>query len=179
MPKIIDGAQESILQSAKRILFEQGYTAFTIRAVATDCAMAVGTIYNYFPNKNVLIANIMAEDWFAALHTMDERIAAGTDLKTGLQVIYDEIAAFACIYESVWDQFNQSAAQPGITKDRHLLLRTQLEKRLALLICGTAFEQKDERLRLFAETVLAAALQKDISFATLADTAMCLFGNKK
>ncbi|MEA5050572.1 MAG: TetR/AcrR family transcriptional regulator [Oscillospiraceae bacterium] len=179
MPKIIDGARDGILRTAEGILFERGYTGFTLRAVAAACGMAVGTIYNYFPSKNVLIASIMAKDWFAALASMDAGVRSADSLAQGLRGIYGEIGDFAARYEPVWNQFNGTAQEPGITPDRHVLLRTQLAERLETLLARFAPGHDPASVPLFAETVLAAALQKDISFGALADAAARLYGQKQ
>ena len=63
MPKIIINAREEILKEAKRQLLENGYSATTIRSVAKATGIATGTVYNYFPSKDMLLASFMMEDW--------------------------------------------------------------------------------------------------------------------
>lgn len=59
MPKLIPDAKIKILSTARKQLFEKGYTGLILREVADQCAMAVGTIYNYFSSKDMLVAAIM------------------------------------------------------------------------------------------------------------------------
>ena len=62
MPKIIENIKEQIIEEAKRQLFENGYAKTTIRSVAKACGIGVGTIYNYFPSKEMLISAFMLDD---------------------------------------------------------------------------------------------------------------------
>ena len=63
MPKKIENLKDMILQDARIILKKQGYEQLAIRKVANDCHIAVGTVYNYFPSKEMLAAYVMLEDW--------------------------------------------------------------------------------------------------------------------
>jgi AcrR family transcriptional regulator len=70
MPKIIDNLKEKILIEAKRQVFSCGYSETTIRSVAAECGIAAGTIYNYYPSKDYLIAAFILEDWMALLNEL-------------------------------------------------------------------------------------------------------------
>ena len=63
MPKIIENIKEQIIEEAKKQLFENGYSKTTIRSVAAACGIGVGTMYNYFSSKDMLISTFMLEDW--------------------------------------------------------------------------------------------------------------------
>ena len=66
MPKIIENIREKLLEEAKRQVSESGYSSMTIRSVATACGVGTGTVYNYFPSKDMLVASFMLEDWMIA-----------------------------------------------------------------------------------------------------------------
>ena len=57
MPKIIENVREQLLAEAKKQVFEHGYADTTIRSVARACGLGVGTVYNYFSSKEMLIAD--------------------------------------------------------------------------------------------------------------------------
>ena len=63
MPKIIDNIREQLLSEAKRQMNEYGYESTTIRSVAQSCGIAVGTVYNYFSSKDMLIASSILQYW--------------------------------------------------------------------------------------------------------------------
>ena len=63
MPKIIPEIQEQFLAAARqRIVYSEEHD-LTIRQIARDCRTGVGTVYNYFPSKDALIAGVLSEDW--------------------------------------------------------------------------------------------------------------------
>lgn len=172
MPKIIDGIKENIFTTAKTILFEEGYTALTLRTVAKRCAISVGTIYNYFPNKLMLVASIMAEDWHTVLETTDGKILAARGIDDGLFAIYEGICSFCTTYEPIWNQYNAMGATQGMIGGRHSLLRGQIACRVDALIARFRPNADLALTDLFAECVIAAAMQKDISYDLLSK--MCL-----
>ena len=63
MPKIIENLPEKLAEEARRQITESGYSAMTIRSVAKACGVGVGTVYNYYPSKDALVAQFMLEDW--------------------------------------------------------------------------------------------------------------------
>ena len=70
MPKIIENLRDQLLQEARKQIAERGYTGTTIRSVAGACGVGVGTVYNYFSSKEMLIAAFMMEDWQKQLDAM-------------------------------------------------------------------------------------------------------------
>lgn len=49
---------EVIVEAAARILAEQGWSGFTTNAVAKRAGVSIGSLYEYFPNKQALIDRI-------------------------------------------------------------------------------------------------------------------------
>ena len=81
MPKIIENLREKLLEEAKCQVMEQGYAAMTIRSVASACGVGVGTVYNYFSSKDMLVASFLLEDWLECLAGIERggTIAAGEE----------------------------------------------------------------------------------------------------
>ena len=46
MPKILESIREQLLETARRQIGKNGYGSTTIRSVASECGIAVGTVYN-------------------------------------------------------------------------------------------------------------------------------------
>ena len=56
MPKIIENVREMLLHEARRQAEAYGYSSVTVRSVAKECGIGTGTVYNYFPSKDMLSA---------------------------------------------------------------------------------------------------------------------------
>lgn len=161
MPKIIEEARARILGTARVILLEKGYAGLSLRGLAKDCGLAVGTIYNYFQDKDMLVASVMMEDWTAALAQMDGASTGADNAADGLAGIQLAVEEFAAVYAQVWGQFARSGRSAGVIQSRHGLLRGQIEARIRAMM--ERLQMEDTALApLLAEAVLAAALQPDI-----------------
>ncbi|MBX3492941.1 MAG: TetR/AcrR family transcriptional regulator [Parvibaculum sp.] len=53
---------EAIVEAAARILIEDGVEAFTTNRVAMRAGASVGSLYQYFPNKQALIRSLMERE---------------------------------------------------------------------------------------------------------------------
>jgi AcrR family transcriptional regulator len=53
---------EAILSSARELLSERGVEGFTVDDVATRAGIPVGSIYQFFPNKFAIVAELDARD---------------------------------------------------------------------------------------------------------------------
>ena len=174
MPKIIDDVEQKVLTAARAQLLEQGYRSMSLRALASQCSIAVGTIYNYFENKDTLVARVIMEDWMQAMERMDAACRSAAEPAEGVAAIWQAIRDFEKIYLGVFHQFSQSGRASGVDNSRHLLLRSQLEQRLELLLA--CFGREDAALLpTLAEAVLNCALQQDITREQVIHLAKCLF----
>lgn len=103
MPKAIENIRETVLQTAKNTLLSDGYDRLSLRGVARQCNIAVGTIYNYFPTKLALIAAIMLEDWTEQTEKMQKDCAIAENAEAGIKSIYSNLREFAVLYQDVWN----------------------------------------------------------------------------
>ena len=46
-------SKEAILAECRAIVMEKGISSINMRSVAAACGVAVGSLYNYFPSKDV------------------------------------------------------------------------------------------------------------------------------
>lgn len=61
-------SRENILAVSRELLCQQGWQGLQIRAVATQCKVAVGSIYNYFSSKTELVAATIQSVWQEIFH---------------------------------------------------------------------------------------------------------------
>jgi AcrR family transcriptional regulator len=53
--------RQRILQSARRLFADNGFDATTTRDIAHAAGIAAGTLFNYFPTKETILASLAAE----------------------------------------------------------------------------------------------------------------------
>ena len=87
MPKIIINPEDRILRAARERLLDKDLSSFSLRGVAADCGIAVGTIYNYFKDKESLMAAVMFQDWMNEQKATREELMQAESLREGLLYI--------------------------------------------------------------------------------------------
>ena len=78
MRKKEDALCGQLLGYAREIVAEQGPGALSIREIAGRAGIAVGTVYNYFVNKNDILLALTEEYWQDAMEEMDKRVDGGS-----------------------------------------------------------------------------------------------------
>lgn len=63
MPKIIKNLEEEIAKKALELFNDNPYQNVSMREIASEVGIAVGTLYNYYPNKWGLYINVFEESW--------------------------------------------------------------------------------------------------------------------
>ena len=61
-------SREAILQACRRIVAEEGVQALSMRRVAEACGIALGTLYNYYADKNALVLATVESIWREIFH---------------------------------------------------------------------------------------------------------------
>lgn len=56
-------SKEEILDKSREIIAEKGVSAINMRTVATQCGIAVGSLYNYFASKSELMSAAVEAVW--------------------------------------------------------------------------------------------------------------------
>lgn len=156
MPKIIEGAREKIIQVARQRLFKNGYLHMSLREVAKESGIATGTIYNYFPSKEALVACLMMEDWDKAKEEIYGDIYAAEDVAEGMMDICDRIEQFREMYAPVFEEPTTTGASSYQMRHYHTRLCERLAEAIDELLAAKGFETPGKFSLLFAKNVLAA-----------------------
>lgn len=126
MPKKIENLRDTILLDAKKILLSDGYHALTIRTIADNNHIAVGTVYNYFPSKDVLAAYVLLEEWQKTLVHIKKKCESSGCLSDAVKDVYEGVQHFARKYRSVWQGYRFDGKETASLRKRHELLVTQI-----------------------------------------------------
>jgi len=126
MPKIIENLDNLLMEEAERQIRENGYRAVTIRSVANAVGVGVGTVYNYFPSKDALLASYMLRDWKICLANIRAVSADSQEARPVLCAIYQELCSFALRHRCVLQDADASTSFAGSFRHYHGMLRSQL-----------------------------------------------------
>ncbi|MFB0918265.1 MAG: TetR/AcrR family transcriptional regulator [Clostridiaceae bacterium] len=61
-------SKEIILEESKKIMRESGPELLGMREIAKRCGISVGSVYNYYPSKESLIADTLEAIWTEIMH---------------------------------------------------------------------------------------------------------------
>ena len=137
MGKILENPKQLILDNAKNILYNEGYSNLNIRSVAKACNLAVGTIYNYYPSKKELVIEMMVEYWKECFRVFESIIDSTDSLYEKLFKMFNELNTFISTFKEVWlkaSTFETSDYSEGGMEKEHLYIEMLVRKIEALLI---------------------------------------------
>ncbi len=124
MSKNTDNLRKILLETAKKQIKENGYKKTTIRSVASECGIAVGTVYNYFESKDMLIAGFVSEEWHKCLKKMQEQ--STDEPKALLGFIYDTLTKFTKKNKALFADADAAKVFSVSFSTHHGMLRDQL-----------------------------------------------------
>lgn len=61
-------SKSAILAKSRELAAKEGLNAISMRRIAQDCGVSVGSIYNYFPSKTDLVAATVENVWQDIFH---------------------------------------------------------------------------------------------------------------
>ena len=150
MPKIIENVREQLLGEAKRQITEQGYAKTTIRSVAGACGLGVGTVYNYFKSKDMLIATFMADDWQKGVDEI--RSCSSNEPRELLLSVYNMLSKFIEAHRMLFLDSDATKVFYTVFAERHKMLRDQIAD-LILPVCENGTDP-EFRSQFVAEALL-------------------------
>lgn len=95
-------SKEQILEQAMAIALNEGIDKISIRKVAGVCNIAIGSIYNYFPNKEALTLAITEQFWAKVLENQDKIYRRGMGFTMFLEQYYHFLYGRLHKYDKSW-----------------------------------------------------------------------------
>ena len=138
MPKIIENLRLRLMEEADRQVRSGGYGSMTVRSVAAACGVGVGTVYNYFPSKDALLAAFMLEDWNRHMDRIRACVGASEVPEPLVRCICAELASYADTHSALFRDAGAISSYSGAFRHYHGMLRSQLAEPLRPF-CGSDY----------------------------------------
>src|SRR5229473_4462293 len=134
----------AILEAARRVLLESGWTGTTTRGIAEVAGIAGGTLFNYFPSKEAVVAALLREALQAAEQEHEAHRRGDEALEEALfgwiwtqfRHLEPYRAVLASAQAAIFPPLAAGPAEPGGAFLRQLQLR-----RFSELVAGYGLEQ--------------------------------------
>lgn len=154
MPKIIENVRGLLIDEAQRQIEENGYDNVTIRSIARGCALGVGTFYNYFKSKDMLIATFLLEDWQERMSRVNAVSEGVSDPMTVIESIHNELAEFTKKHHSIFISREARKTFNSSVGEKHGMLRAQVAAPIYRACLAGGFENPEFLSEFAAEAVL-------------------------
>lgn len=154
MPKKIVNVRARLLEEARRQIEERGYKEMTVRSVAGSLSLGLGTLYNYFESKDMLVASFMLEDWLAVLEKMKHRLDSDAEPSEKLRFIYEGLSEFYKVHKTIFDDPGAKRTFSHTMSERHPMLLSQISQVVKPLLVNSNVENKDILADFISESIL-------------------------
>ena len=174
MPKIIENARGLLIKEAKNQIETNGYDSVTIRSIARGCQIGLGTFYNYFKSKDMLIATYLLEDWGERLERINAQAEEENDPMELIKTVNYELSEFMKKNASVFTAEGAIKAFRGLKKNYHNLLTQQISAPLSKVCERNGYENPEFLSQFATEAILTWTIARK-SFDEIAPVMSKLF----
>lgn len=91
-----------IINAARNVFKQNGYRLADMRTIAREAGIAVGTIYNYYPNKALLYQAVLQQNWQLIEGRLEEVVKGEQPLAEKLKGISTYLFQFIKEHDSLW-----------------------------------------------------------------------------
>ena len=160
MPKIIENVRGKLLAEAQKQIAENGYESVTIRSIAKECEIGLGTFYNYFKSKDMLIATFLLEDWQKRIANITEKYKDESDPMVVVHALYLEVSDFITTHNSIFIAPSAVKAFNTSGPNYHKFVRSQVAVPIYNSCVLAGFENADFLSLFVAEAVVTWTVAK-------------------
>lgn len=95
-------SREELLEGAYRIAEAHGIAALSVRGLANECAVSVGTVYNYFGSKSDLVVDTIELFFRRAFFEEFCRLEPAVDFGTYCRNLFSNMEAVLARFRTNW-----------------------------------------------------------------------------
>lgn len=95
-------SKEQILEKTMEIAMREGVDKVSIRKIASSCGIAIGSIYNYYANKDAVVEAAAEQFWEGILDNQDKLYRRGMGFTMFLEQYYSFLYGRLAQYDKSW-----------------------------------------------------------------------------
>ena len=153
--EVREATREKLLEAAVRLFARQGYSATSIRALASEAGVALGLPYHYFPSKEAVLEALLA-DGMADVEFTFEAARQGVTAADFVRALLSSAGEVLTAHRAAWQVSYGLRHQPQVVSG---LARTLEKSRKRML----SFLEVELRRR----AVPNARIEAEVLFATV------------
>lgn len=165
MPKIIKDVEQSIFQAVMEVVTTNGIDHLSMNRIAKNSGIAVGTLYNYFPDREKLISNAILYSWNETFQTLDEILNQTEDSMAKWTTFHDTLYSETMKRKGVGHELiRQQVISDEVNQEildglysRYVMLFEELSE-------DTGKSYNEQTRRRIQETLVSTVLRLTISF---------------
>lgn len=148
-----------ILDAAAHVFAEAGLEAATTEAIAARAGTSIGSVYQFFPNKDALLGAISAR-YFSRVGAVFEGLMARADEVPWQQLLDEAIDAFAAFdrkdldFRAVWRNWHRS----GEFMETGLALNREFARRAERVLASQSKRRVPPKKRALVATIAVEAI---------------------
>ena len=154
MPKIIENVRAKLLEEARRQIEENGYKETTVRSVAAALSIGLGTLYNYFESKDMLVASFMLEDWNSTMNKMHSRLDSALTPHQKLRFIFEGLYEYSEDHKKLFKDPSARKVFSHTMEERHPMLLSQISTMVLPIVDSSDVENKKLLADYISESLL-------------------------
>lgn len=156
-------SQEDILEVAKILLLEEDITKFSMRKIAQKADIAVGTLYNYFDNKEEILLALAAEFWKEQMQQFPMAMSKGQSFEEEMRILYHLLKTAFVDFQEKWIVLLRSLhLHHELESEYHSRLEQVIKMRLDVyFVKKWKFISKEEFSKLIFQNMLIALESSD------------------
>lgn len=128
MPKIIENIEENISNAVIKLISQHGYNSTNMKMIAKEAGIAVGTLYNYYSDKEELTTTVIYKSWLDTLRVLDEITKEKNDISTKINNFVITLYTEICKRKGIGNELiNKNIFKKEILEEINLKLKTNFE----------------------------------------------------
>ena len=124
--------KQRILEGARSLLAKDGLAELNTNKLAAEAGIAVGTIYQYFPNKQSILSTLV-DEWLTRIRMEVEEFSSEESLALGFDELFSQFLDRIALVERDWGVYLELQRAALLHPEVQALRQAHSEKMSALI----------------------------------------------